>query len=174
MFLGLAESGHRGIPACEAQAEQASPLQNQILFLAPWMLPRGEVCETQADLAVHGNKVNLLSDTLIFAFVSLFMGFACGWLQLVWLLDQQFQQMCRKNLHSCFYVLNKIGNFYYSSPVMNHPFWRSIWCADFISKWVYNFMLYMHSYVCDSNRAHTNLLIPKLMRKGWEKLFMLS
>lgn len=60
------------------------------------------------------------------------------------------------------------------NPVMNHLFWRSIWCADFISRWVYNFMLWVCGYICDSNRAHTNLLIPKWMRKGWEKCFALS
>lgn len=78
-FVGLGESGHWGVPACEGQAEQASPLQNQIPFLAPWILPRGEVCEAQADLALHGNKVSLLSDTLIFAPFLPFYGL-CMWL----------------------------------------------------------------------------------------------
>lgn len=36
------------------------------------------MCEAQADLALHGNKVNLLSDTLIFALL-LFYGL-CMWL----------------------------------------------------------------------------------------------
>lgn len=56
------------------QAEQTSSLQNQIPFLAPQILPRGEVCEAQGDLALHGNKVSLLSDILIFALLLPFSG----------------------------------------------------------------------------------------------------
>lgn len=66
-FVGVAENWDWGIPACEVQAEQTSPLQNQIPFLAPWILPRGEVCEAQGHLALHGNKVSFLSNMLIFA-----------------------------------------------------------------------------------------------------------
>lgn len=36
------------------------------------------MCEAQADLALHGNKVNLISDTLIFALLLIY-GF-CMWL----------------------------------------------------------------------------------------------
>lgn len=91
-FVGLAESWDRGIPACEVQAEQTSPLQNQILFLAPWMLPRWEVCETQGDLALHGNKVSLLSETCnicsSFAFPWAPRVTACCLLLLLWLSEQ--------------------------------------------------------------------------------------
>lgn len=37
------------------------------------------MCEAQADLALHGNKVSLLSDTLIFALFLPFYGL-CMWL----------------------------------------------------------------------------------------------
>lgn len=72
--VGFTESWVRGIPACEEQAGQASPLQNQIPLLAPWVLPRGEMCEAQGHLALHGNKVSLLSDALMFVFLLPFCG----------------------------------------------------------------------------------------------------
>lgn len=37
------------------------------------------MCEAQADIALHGNKVGLLSDTLIFALLLPFYGL-CMWL----------------------------------------------------------------------------------------------
>lgn len=37
------------------------------------------MCEAEADLALHGNKVSLLSDTLIFALLLPFCGL-CMWL----------------------------------------------------------------------------------------------
>lgn len=37
------------------------------------------MCEAQADLALHGNKVSLLSNTLIFALLLPFYGL-CMWL----------------------------------------------------------------------------------------------
>lgn len=68
LLVGIAESWVRGIPALKEQREQPSPLQNQILLLAPWILRRGEVCEAQGHLALHGNKVSLLSHAFLFLF----------------------------------------------------------------------------------------------------------
>lgn len=111
-FVGLAESWYRGIPACEVPAEQTSPLQNQIPFLAPWILQRGEVREAQGDLALHGNKVSLLSAALTFALLfpfrgpwgSLRVGYCCCY----GFQSSSFLQMClQKHLYSCFLCLEE-------------------------------------------------------------------